>query len=173
MSEAPFQTNTHLSLKKKNKKRNTILYKSKQPFIHGTKEPKKKKRSKNPSDNTRLSIKKKKKNRKKRNTILKKTAIHSGNKRNPKKKKKKGSKNPKTQNVLPDQNSHSLSLDTLLCSFKHIDRPWVVTKNHKTQIGFIDQNSGHRFSAIPSNTEIGDQTYSWSFFVPSNTPIGL
>ena len=44
MSEAPFQTNTHLSLKKKNKKRNTIPYKSKQPFIHGTKEPKKKKK---------------------------------------------------------------------------------------------------------------------------------
>ena len=41
--------------------------------------------------------------------------------KNPKKKKR--SKNPKTQNVLPDQNSHSLSLDTLLCSFKHIDRP--------------------------------------------------
>ena len=70
MGEAPFQTNTHLSLKKKKKKkRNTIPYKSKQPFIHGTKEPKKKKReAKNPSDNTRLSIKKKKKTE--RNAVL-------------------------------------------------------------------------------------------------------
>ena len=77
------------------------------------------------SDNTRLSIKKKKNNRNKRSTILKKSALYSGNKRNPKKKKKKkkGSKNPKTQNVLPDQDSYSLSLQTLLCSFKHTDRP--------------------------------------------------
>ena len=67
-------------------------------------------------------LKKNNNNRKKCSTILKKSAIHSGNKRNPKKK-KRGSKNPKTQNVLPDQNSHSLSLQTLLCSFKHIDRP--------------------------------------------------
>ena len=78
MSEAPFQTNTHLSLKKKKKKkRNTIPYKSKQPFIHGTKEPKKKKKS----------------------------------------------KNPKTQNVFPDKNSYPLSLQILLCSFKHTGWP--------------------------------------------------
>ena len=41
MSEAPFQTNTHLSLKKRTKKGNTMPYKRKQPFIHGTKETKK------------------------------------------------------------------------------------------------------------------------------------
>ena len=43
ISEAHFQTNTRLSLKKKKKKkRNAIPYKKKQPFIHGTKETKKK-----------------------------------------------------------------------------------------------------------------------------------
>ena len=40
--EAHFQTTTHLSLKK----RNAIPYKKKQPFIHGTKETKKKKKKK-------------------------------------------------------------------------------------------------------------------------------
>ena len=41
--EAHFQTDTRLSLKKKKKKeRNPIPYKKKQPFIHGTKETKKK-----------------------------------------------------------------------------------------------------------------------------------
>ena len=39
--EAHFQTTTHLSLKKK-RERNAIPYKKKQPFIHGTKETKKK-----------------------------------------------------------------------------------------------------------------------------------
>ena len=48
ISEAPFQTNTRLSLKKKKKERNTIPYKRKQPFIHRTKETKKKKKIKNP-----------------------------------------------------------------------------------------------------------------------------
>ena len=51
MSEAPFQKNTHLSLKKRKKrkkKRNTIPYESKQPFIHGTKEPNKKKKKQKP-----------------------------------------------------------------------------------------------------------------------------
>ena len=43
--EIPFQTNTRLSLKKKKKEeeRNAVPYKNKQPFIHGTKETKKKK----------------------------------------------------------------------------------------------------------------------------------
>ena len=48
ISETHFQTNTRLSLKKKKKQkkkkeRNAIPYKKKQPFIHGTKETKKKK----------------------------------------------------------------------------------------------------------------------------------
>ena len=48
--EAHFQTDTRLSLKKKKikkkKERNAIPYKKKQPFIHGTKETKKKKNQK-------------------------------------------------------------------------------------------------------------------------------
>ena len=44
LSEAPFQTNRRLSLKKK--ERNTITYKRKRLFIHGTKETKKKKNQK-------------------------------------------------------------------------------------------------------------------------------
>ena len=75
----PLQTTRAYQLKKKKEKeRNAILYKNKQPFIQGTKETQKK---------------------------------------------KKRSKNPKTQNVFPDQNSYSLKLQTLLCSFKHTDRP--------------------------------------------------
>ena len=57
ISEAPFQTNTHLSLKKRKKKRNTIPYKRKQPFIHGTKETKKKKKSKTLKPKTSFPIK--------------------------------------------------------------------------------------------------------------------
>ena len=45
-----------------------------------------------------------------------------------KKKRKKRSKNPKTQNVLPDQDSYLLSLQTLLYSFKHTDRPKKLTR---------------------------------------------
>ena len=58
--------NMRLSLKKKKEERNTIPYKRKQPFIHGTKETKKKKKIKNPktqivfldqnSDSLRLAI---------------------------------------------------------------------------------------------------------------------
>ena len=46
--EIPFQTTHayHLKKKKKNKKRNAVLYKNKQPFIQGTKETKKKKNQK-------------------------------------------------------------------------------------------------------------------------------
>ena len=46
--EAHFQTATRLSLKKKKEEeeRNAIPYKKKQPFIHGTKETKKKKNQK-------------------------------------------------------------------------------------------------------------------------------
>ena len=86
MSEAPFQTNTHLSLKKRIKRETQYRIKASNHLFTEQKNRKKKKRSKNPSDNTRLSIKKK--NRKKRSTILKKTAIHSGNKETQKKKKK-------------------------------------------------------------------------------------
>ena len=56
--EAHFQTNTRLSLKKKKKKeRNTIPYKRKQPFIHRTKETKKKKKSKTLKPKTSFPIK--------------------------------------------------------------------------------------------------------------------
>ena len=57
ISEAPFQTNTRLSLKKKKEERNTIPYKRKQPFIHGTKETKKKKKSKTLKPKTSFPIK--------------------------------------------------------------------------------------------------------------------
>ena len=75
-----------------------------------------------------------------------------------KKPKKKKIKNPKTQNVFPDQNSYSLSLQILLCSFKHIDRPCVATKTLKPKSVFlikIQTHSDHRFFAVPSNTQIG------------------
>ena len=70
MSEAPFQTNTHLSLKKKKKKRETQyrIKASNHLFTEQKNRKKIKKRSKNPSDNTRLSIKKKKKTE--RNAVL-------------------------------------------------------------------------------------------------------
>ena len=42
-----------------------------------------------------------------------------------KKPKEKKIKNPKTQNVFPDKNSYPLSLQILLCSFKHTDRTCV------------------------------------------------
>ena len=84
--EIHFQTTMRLSFKKKKKKRkkerNAKPYKKKQPFIHGTKETKKKKKS-------------------------------------------------KTQIVFPNQNSYSLRLQILRCSFKHIDRTCVATKTLK------------------------------------------
>ena len=84
--DIPFQTTRAYHKKKEKKKKekkkekkkgNAVQYKNKQPFIQGTKDTQKKRRS----------------------------------------------KNPKTQNVFPDQNSYSLRLQTLLCSFKHTDRP--------------------------------------------------
>ena len=109
--------NTRLSLKKKRKKkeRNAVLYKNKQPFIQGKKETKKK---------------------------------------------KKKIKNPKTQNVFPDQNSFSLRLQILLCSFKHTDRPRVATKTLKPKSVLPIQTQthlDHQFFGVPSNTQIGDQ----------------
>ena len=69
MSEAPFQTNTHLSLKKRIKRETQYRIKaSNHLFTEQKNRKKKKKRSKNPSDNTRLSIKKKKKAE--RNAVL-------------------------------------------------------------------------------------------------------
>ena len=56
MSEAPFQTNTHLSLKKRKKKETQYRIKASNHLFTEQKNPKKKKRSKNPSDSTRLSI---------------------------------------------------------------------------------------------------------------------
>ena len=74
------------------------------------------------------------------------------------KKKKKKIKNPKTQNVFPDQNLYSLRLQILLCSFKHTDRPCVATKTLKPKLYLpikIQTHSDHRFFAVPSNTQIG------------------
>ena len=68
MSEAPFQTNTHLSLKKRMKRETQYRIKASNHLFTEQKNRKKKKRSKNPSDNTRLSIKKKKKAE--RNAVL-------------------------------------------------------------------------------------------------------
>ena len=71
-----------------------------------------------------LIIKKKRKEKKKEKETQYYIKISSHLFREQKKpKKKKKSKNPKTQNVFPDQNSYSLRLQTLLCSFKHTDRP--------------------------------------------------
>ena len=57
--EAHFQTATRLSLKKKKEEeeRNAIPYKKKQPLIHGTKETKKKKKSKTLKPKSYLPIK--------------------------------------------------------------------------------------------------------------------
>ena len=75
MCEAPFQTNTHLSLKKRIKRETQYRIKASNHLFTEQKNRKKKKReAKNPSDNTRLSIKKKKKSRKKRSTILEKNS---------------------------------------------------------------------------------------------------
>ena len=68
MSEAPFQTDTHLSLKKRKKRETQYRIKASNHLFTEQKNRKKEKRSKNPSDNTRLSIKKKKKTE--RNAVL-------------------------------------------------------------------------------------------------------
>ena len=65
MCEAPFQTNTHLSLKKRIKRETQYRIKASN---HLFTEQKNRKKKKNPSDNTRLSIKKKKKTE--RNAVL-------------------------------------------------------------------------------------------------------
>ena len=112
MSEAPFQTNTHLSLKKRIKRETQYHIKGSNHLFTEQKKPKKKKKI----------------------------------------------KNLKTQNVFPDQNSYSLSLQILLCSFKHIDRPCVATKTLKPKSVFlikIQTHSDHRFFVVPSNTQIG------------------
>ena len=59
----------------------------------------------------------KKKKRKKETQYYIKISSHLF--REQKKPKKKKIKNPKTQNVFPNQNSYSLRLQILLCSFKH------------------------------------------------------
>ena len=60
-------------------------------------------------------LKKKRKKKKETQYYIK---IRSHLFREQKKPKKKKIKNPKTQNVFPDQNSFSLILQILLCSFK-------------------------------------------------------
>ena len=67
-----------------------------------------------PLQTTRAYQLKKKKKKKERNAVLykNKQPFIQGTKETQKKKKKK-SKNPKTQNVFPDQNSYSLRLQTL------------------------------------------------------------
>ena len=86
-----------------------------------------------------------------------------------KKKKEKKERNAKTQNVFPDQNSYSLRLQILLCSFKHTNRTCVATKTLKPKSILpikIQTHSDHRFFAVPSNTQIGLvcstlSQYSW------------
>ena len=107
--------------------------------------------------NTRLSLKKKKKKKKETQYHIKISNHLFTEQKKPKKKK---IKNPKTQNVFPDQNSYSLRLQILLYSFKHTDRPWVATKTLKPKSVLpikIQTHSDHRFFAVPSNTQIGDQ----------------
>ena len=108
------------------------------------------------SDNRRLSLKKKKRKKETQNLI--KRSNHLFTKQKKQKKKKKKIKNPKTQNVFPDQNLYSLRLQILLCSFKHTDRPCVATKTLKPKLYLpikIQTHSDHRFFAVPSNTQIG------------------
>ena len=82
---------------------------------------------------TRLSLKKRKK-KETQYLIKRSNRLFTEQK----KQKKKKIKNPKTQIVFPDQNSYSLRLQILRCSFKHTDQTCVATK---TQIVFADQNS--------------------------------
>ena len=101
-------------------------------------------------------FKKKKKKEKKRNAIpyKKKQSFIHGTKET----KKKKIKNPKTQIVFPDQNSYSLRLQILRCSFKHTDRTCVVTKTLKPKSYLpikIQTHSDYQFFAVPSNTQIG------------------
>ena len=89
-------------------------YKKKQPFIHGTKETKKKKKSKTLKPKTYFPIK----------FILSQTTdsslllqTHRSDLR--------CNKNPKTQIVFADQNLNSLKPPILRYSFKHTDRTCV------------------------------------------------
>ena len=116
MSEAPFQTNTHLSLKKRKKRETQYHIKASNHLFMEQKNPKKKKKS----------------------------------------------KNPKTQNVFPDKNSYPLSLQILLCSFKHTGWPWVATKTLKPKSVLpikIQTHSDHRFFAVPSNLRSSEDLY--------------
>ena len=76
----------------------------------------------------RLSFKKKKK--KARPYKKKQPLIHGTNRW---KKKSLCNKNPKTQIVFPDQNSYSLRLPILRCSFKHTDRTCVFQPIKQTK----------------------------------------
>ena len=108
-----------------------------------------------------LIIKKKKKKKRKETQYYIKISNHLFTEQKKTEKKKKRSKNPKTQNVFPNQNSFSLRLQILLYSFKHTDRPWVATKTLKPKSVLpikIQTHSDHRFFAVPSNTQIGDQS---------------
>ena len=144
--EAHFQTAMRLSLKKE-EERNAIPYKKEQPFIHGTKETKKKKKSKTLKPKTYFPIK----------IILGQTTdsslllqTHRSD--------LCCNKNPKTQIVFADQNSDSLRPPILHCSFKHTDRTCVATKTLKPKSYLpikIQTHSDYRFFAVPSNTQIG------------------
>ena len=91
MSEAPFQTNTHLSLKKRIKRETQYRIKASNHLFTEQKNRKKKKReAKNPSDNTRLSIKKKK--QKETQYYFKKNSHSFREQKKPKKKKKRKQK---------------------------------------------------------------------------------
>ena len=78
---------------------------------------------------THLSFKKKKK-KNARPYKKKQPLIHGTNRR---KKKSLCNKNPKTQIVFPDQNSYSLRLPILCCSFKHTNRTCVLQPIKQTE----------------------------------------
>ena len=105
---------------------------------------------------TSLSLKRKKEKKKETQYLIKRSnRLFTEQK---KQKKKKKIKNPKTQIVFPDQNSYSLRLQILRCSFKHTDRTCVVTKTLKPKSYLpikIQTHSDYRFFVVPSNTQIG------------------
>ena len=78
---------------------------------------------------THLSFKKKKK-KNARPYKKKQPLIHGTNRR---KKKSLCNKNPKTQIIFPNQNSYSLRLLILRCSFKHTDRTCVFQPIKQTK----------------------------------------
>ena len=106
MGEAPFQTNTHLSLKKTIKKRETQdrTKASNHLFTEQKNRKKKKKKEAKTLQTTRAyQLKKNNNNRNKHSTILKKSALYSGNKRNPpppQKKKEAKTLKPKTSSPI-------------------------------------------------------------------------